>query len=258
MIRQPNLRHIPISKLVPSLITLLALCLGITSIRYAFDDKWSIAAALIIIATILDAIDGRVARLLEASSKFGAELDSLCDLISFGVAPAIVMYLWSLHQIPHKGVGWSIVLFFIACSAIRLARFNSNITDTDLIKVPIVDKTQLTKKIHYSNFTGIPMPAGGVMAMLPMLSTFELIDNFYSYWFISIHIIVTGLLMVSKIPTFSLKALSIPKEYVSITLVFAAVLMAGMILEPWLVIPFLTLIYICSIPVSYVYYRKKL
>lgn len=251
--KQSNLRHIPITKLVPSLITLLALCLGITSIRYAFDDKWVTASSLVIVATILDAIDGKIARLLEASSKFGAELDSLCDLISFGVAPAIIMYLWSLNDIPHKGVGWSIVLFFIACSAIRLARFNSNINNDD-VKVVLI-KPIADKKMLNTHFVGVPMPAGGIMAMLPMLLTFELMENVFSYWFVSVYIVIVGLLMVSKIRTFSLKSLYIPKEYVALTLALAAVIMIGMILEPWIIIPIMTLVYICSIPISFVYYK---
>lgn len=243
----PHLPHIPISKLAPSLITLLALCLGITSIRYAFDEKWIIASSLILIAAILDAIDGRLARMLDASSKFGAELDSLSDLVSFGVAPALVMYLWALHEVPYKGVGWSIVLFFIACSAIRLARFNSNLSDEENVEKP--------KSIVF--FTGVPMPAGGVLAMLPMLLTFELLDDFFSYWFIAVYMGIIGFLMVSKIPTFSIKSLNIPKEYVSIVLVLAAVIMACMILEPWIMLPIFALLYLCSIPFSILAYRKQ-
>lgn len=243
----PHLPHIPISKLAPSLITLLALCLGITSIRYAFDEKWVIASALILIAAVLDAVDGRLARMLDASSKFGAELDSLSDLVSFGVAPALVMYLWALHEVPYKGVGWSIVLFFIACSAIRLARFNSNLTDEEDSAKP--------KSIVF--FTGVPMPAGGVLAMLPMLLTFELLDDIFSYWFIAVYMTIIGFFMVSKIPTFSIKSVHIPKEYVSIVLVLAAVLMAGMILEPWIILPLFALIYLVSIPLSMIIHKKQ-
>ncbi len=244
----PHLPHIPISRLAPSFITLLALCLGITSIRYAFDEKWSTAAALIIIAAVLDAADGMVARMLDASSKFGAELDSLSDLVSFGVAPAVVMYLWYLQEIPYKGVGWSVVLFFIACSAIRLARFNSNLNDGEA-------KPKKTNSIIF--FVGVPITAGGVLAMLPMLLTFELLDNIFSPWVVATHMIIVGFLMVSKIPTFSIKSISIPKEYISIVLVLAAVIMAGMILEPWVLLPIFALLYLLSIPISILVYRKQ-
>ncbi len=243
-----HLPHIPISKLAPSLITLLALCLGITSVRYAFDEKWTIAAALVLIAAILDAVDGRLARMLDASSKFGAELDSLSDLVSFGVAPALIIYLWTLHEVPYKGVGWSIVLFFIACSAIRLARFNSN----------LIDEEDAIKPKTTSFFSGVPMPAGGVLALLPMLLTFELLDDFFSYWAIAIYMTIIGFLMVSKIPTFSIKSIRVPKEYISILLVFASVIMAAMILEPWIFLPLFALIYLFSIPFSIIAYRKRL
>jgi CDP-diacylglycerol--serine O-phosphatidyltransferase len=243
-----HLRHIPISKLVPSFITLLALCLGITSIRYAFDGKWATATALILIAAVLDAVDGRIARMLDASSKFGAELDSLSDLVSFGVSPAIIMYLWSLQGIPYKGVGWSIVLLFIACSAIRLARFNSNLNH---------EEAKLKRAKSRVFFIGVPMPAGGILAMLPMLMTFEILDDLFSPWFVAIYIVIIGLLMVSKLPTFSIKSVNIPKEYISIILVFAAVIIAGIILEPWVTLPIFALLYLISIPFVVFLYRKQ-
>lgn len=123
--------HIPLYKLMPNIVTILGLCIGITSIRYALDGKWTMAVGLIVIAAILDGIDGRLARLLNSTSKFGAELDSLVDVINFGVAPALINYLWILHEIPYKGVGWAVVLIYSACSTIRLARFNSNLDDAE-------------------------------------------------------------------------------------------------------------------------------
>ncbi len=242
----PHLSKIPVSKLLPSFITLLGLCLGITSIRYAFDAKWNIAAALILISAVLDALDGRVARLLDASSKFGAELDSLSDIVSFGVAPALTMYLWSLNEIPYKGAGWTVVLFFVACSAIRLARFNSNF-----------DNPESPKKLKGDFFTGVPITAGGVLALLPMMLTFDFIDNIFSYWFIAIYMCIIGLLMVSRVPTFALKSAKISKEYVSIILVLAAPIMAGMILEPWFVFPIFAILYLISIPFSIWNHKKQ-
>lgn len=237
---------IPLHKLVPSIVTILGLCLGITSIRYALDYKWQIAASLIIIAGFVDGIDGRLARFLNAVSKFGAQLDSLADVVSFGVAPAVVMYLWSLHEIPYKGVGWAIVLFFIACSTIRLARFNSKLEDTG-------------SKVKVDNyFTGMPITAAAFTCLLPMLISFELSSYKFSCWFIAVYIVAIGFLMISKIPTFSFKAVVIKRDYVHFILVFAAIIITIVILEPWVFLPLLGLVYLTTIPISIMQYKRKL
>lgn len=244
------LTSIPIQKLAPNFVTLLGLCLGITSIRYAFDGKWAITAALIIIAAFMDGIDGRLARILNATSIFGAQLDSLADVISFGVAPAVVLYLWSLHDIPYKGIGWAIVLFYIACSAIRLARFNSTL-----------DSAEEQEKLQdYS--TGVPITTSAGVALLPMILSFELLpeireNNRMLPWFIAAYLVVIGLLMISRIPTFSFKRLHIRREYVSFILLIVALIMAGIILEPWIVLPILILIYLLTIPISIYFYIKS-
>lgn len=243
MVKNSGIPTIPLSKLVPSILTLMALCLGITSIRYALDSKWVIAASLIMFAAILDGIDGRVAKMLDATSKFGAELDSLSDMVSFGVAPALVTYLWSLSSIPYKGVGWAIVLFYVACSAIRLARFNAGIDGGGGGDAAILGTKQLDKF-----FTGVPMPAAGLLLLLPMILTFEMIDEVFSCWFTVPYMVTLGLLMVSRIPTFSAKSVKIPKEYVSLVLVLAALIMSGLILEPWYVVPVMAVVYVLSIP----------
>jgi CDP-diacylglycerol---serine O-phosphatidyltransferase len=241
-----RLATIPLSKLAPSIVTILALCLGITSIRYAIDSKWHIAAALIIIAGILDGIDGRLARLLNSTSGFGAQLDSLADIVSFGVAPAIVMYLWSLNGIPVKGVGWSVTLLFIACSALRLARFNSMLSDPE------------EKKKMANYFTGVPMPAGGASILLPMIASFEYIGStFISPWFVAAYIAFISFLMVSKIPTFSFKAVHVKKEYVSPLLMVVSLLFAALLLEPWILLPLLNAIYLLTIPFSIFSYRRS-
>lgn len=239
-----GLATIPIQKLVPNIITILGLCLGITSIRYAFDYKWSIAASLIIIAGFVDGIDGRLARFLNAVSKFGAQLDSLADVVSFGVAPAIVMYLWSLHEIPYKGVGWAIVLFFVACSALRLARFNSRLDN----------KEEKIKADHY--FTGMPITAAAFTCLLPMLISFEIVDYKFSAWHVGSYIVIIGFLMISKIPTFSFKTTVIKKDYVPFILVFIAITITGIILEPWIILPIIGLIYLITIPISAIQYKK--
>ncbi|MFQ3307619.1 MAG: CDP-diacylglycerol--serine O-phosphatidyltransferase [Candidatus Midichloriaceae bacterium] len=227
---------VPFQKLIPSIITVAAMCLGITAIRYSLDGKFNIAVALIIIAAFLDGIDGRIARLLNASSQFGAQLDSLADLCNFGVAPGITIYLWSLKDIPFKGIGWSFVLFFITCSALRLARFNAQ---------------ALMKKesVNMNYFTGLPMPIAGVLLLIPMVFTFDLLKekDFLSYWGIAIYVVVIGLLMISKIPIYSAKKLHVSKEKIPFILIIIGLLFSFLILEPWIVLPFVGLLYIIII-----------
>lgn len=245
MLVPKQLKSIPISKLAPSFVTLMALCMGITSIRYAFDQKWTIAVGLIFIAAVMDGIDGRLARILNSTSSFGAQLDSLSDIVSFGVAPAVVIYLWSLHEIPYKGVGWAVVLFFIACSAIRLARFNSGLSS---------DKEE-SKDQNY--FQGVPMPCGAALILLPLTITFELASIEVSPWFMAVYIIIIGSLMISTLPINSFKNIHINREYVPLTLIISALLMAGVFLEPWLVIPFFGLGYLVVIPLSIYKFKKS-
>lgn len=241
-----RLNTIPLSKLVPSMITILALCLGITSIRYAMDAKWTISFSLIFIAALLDGIDGRLARMLNATSGFGAQLDSLADVISFGVAPAIVMYLWTLHGIEIKGVGWSIVLLFIACSALRLARFNSSLTDSSE-----------NQKIASQFFTGMPMPVAGISALFPMLISFEFFDkDAISPWLVAAHMVIIALLMVSKVPTISIKTVHINRKHIAKILVVSTILFAALLLEPWVILPIVNILYIAGIPLSVIKYRK--
>jgi CDP-diacylglycerol--serine O-phosphatidyltransferase len=236
---------IPISKLAPSIVTLMALCLGVTSIRYALDLKWPIAVALIMIACFLDGIDGRLARLLNTTSGFGAQLDSLSDLVSFGVAPAVVLYLWSLHDIPYRGVGWAVVLFFIACSAIRLARFNSKLDDID----------EQVKMKDY--FTGVPMPAAAALSLLPLIITFDICKGLaISPWFVAVYLIFIGILMISKIPVASFKSIYVKKQYISPLLIIITCFITFLIIEPWWTLPLLGIIYFSSIPISIYFYKK--
>lgn len=231
--------------LLPNFVTLLALCLGMTSIRYALDGKWHVVAALILIAAFLDGIDGRLARLLNATSRFGAELDSLADIVSFGVAPAVTMYLWSLHNIPIKGMGWSVVLFYIACSALRLARYNSRLDDNE-------EKTKLQRFT-----TGMPITTAASVCILPMLLTFELVSFTISPWLVFIYMIFIGLMMISRIPTFTFRSIQVRKEMVPLILVSVVLCIAISILEPWIVFPILIIIYLLTVPFSIIsYYRK--
>lgn len=232
----PHLPKIPISKLAPSFITLFGLCLGITSIRYALDAKWQVAAMLIIVAGLLDGIDGRLARLLNATSGFGAQLDSLADIVSFGVAPAVVMYFWSLQEIPYKGVGWAVVLIYVSCSAIRLARFNTSQSD---------------EKKSSVYFVGVPMPLAAGFSLLPMILTFELLQGMrFSYWLVAAYMVAIGMLMISRLPVHSLKNVSIRREWVPMLMLTITIVTAGLIMEPWLVLPFIALIIFLFVGIS--------
>lgn len=235
---------IPLSKIAPSLVTVMSLCIGFTSIRYALDSKWEIAAALIIVSIFLDGLDGRLARLLNASSKFGAQLDSLADMVCFGVAPVVLMFLWALKAIAFKGVGWAVVLFYVTCSALRLARFNSALDD----------EKQKAKLNYY--FTGVAIPGAAGLTILPLILTFELIGNIFSPWFIAGYTLFTATLMVTTIPTFSFKKVNVKKTYVPFLLLATALFVGGVLLAPWVTLPFLGIAFLASIPCSYYIYKR--
>lgn len=233
--RLERLEDISIGKLVPSSITLLALASGITAIRFGMDDKWAVAVSFIILAGILDMLDGRAARMLGADSRFGAQLDSLADLVSFGVAPGIIMYRWSLHQMDH--LGWIAALIFCACGAIRLARFN----------VESVRDEGATKGNPY--FTGLPTPAAACMVLLPLLVSFQWNDPVIKHAWVSLTILlVTSALMVSRLPTPSIKYMKLQRQHRILAGIFFALLAAALIAWPWATMTIGLLIYIASIP----------
>lgn len=238
------MKTIRLYKLLPNFITLIGLCLGISAVRYAMDAKFTIAASLIIIAAMMDGIDGRLARFLKCSSDFGAQLDSLADVVSFGVAPAVVNYMWSLHHIEYHGVGWAIVLFYIACATLRLARFNVQAEDEEGEK-------------SASFFVGVPITASAVLSITPMISSFQLYTWHINPWIVGLNMLCIGLLMISTIQTFSCKDLEIKRQYVPILLVLSSFLIAFIMFQPWIAIPFLALLYILSIPVSLILFRNN-
>jgi len=236
---------LPISRLFPNVITIMAICFGFTSIRYALDSKWDVAVTFIIIAGFLDVADGRLARFLKATSNFGAQLDSLADFVNFGVSPAAVLYLWYLQEINIKGMGWAMVLFYVICSAIRLARFNSDLA--------IQDRPDWKEGF----FTGVPAPAGAYLAVLPIMLNFKFdIIEYVHPILVGIYLIIIALLMSSRIPTFATKKLIIKKEYVSLVLVVTGLVTGVIIMEPWIVLPFLGIIYLISIAFSVRAYNK--
>jgi CDP-diacylglycerol--serine O-phosphatidyltransferase len=230
--------QVPVRVLIPNIFTLVGLCAGLTAIRMAIESRWDLAVAALVFAAFLDGIDGRLARLLKASSRFGAELDSLADFVNFGVAPAIIMFSWALEDL--HSLGWVAVLVFAVCSALRLARFNVSLDRTDLP----------AWKGNY--FVGVPAPAGALILLLPIyaqdlglhLPSLTPLVLFYT--------LGIALLMVSNVPTFSGKLIGqkIAREYVPPIFVLAALFMAMLLTYPSLTLAVGSLAYLAVIPVS--------
>ncbi len=243
--RARRLSGLSVNRMVPNVLTLLALCAGMTAMRFAMGGNYEGAVFSIIAAGIFDGLDGRMARLLKATSSFGAELDSLSDFVSFGVAPAAVLYLWTMSEL--HGLGWAIVLFFAVCCALRLARFNTETTH------------ELPSSYAAPFFTGAPAPAGAGLVMVPMFLSFEWGDWLFRSPYLNA-VTVTGiaLLMVSKVPTVSLKRIRIPHHLVIPTLLAFGVATAFLTTEPWLTLTVVGIVYVGSIPLTIrSYYRLR-
>ena len=212
----------PISRLFPNMVTIAGLCCGLTAIRFAMVGRWELAVALIVASAIIDGMDGRLARMLGATSLFGAQLDSLSDFLCFGVAPALVMYMWQLHDI--KGIGWAVALYFSVCTALRLARFNTGLFDEN------------KKDWESQFFVGVPSPAGGILCLLPLIVSMELDFNAIPTWFV--------------IATFAGKHIRIKHEYIPQFMIAGSLLLVFFINEPWMFLPGVSLLYLASIPFS--------
>jgi len=223
-----------LSKYIPNTITILSLCCGLTSIRFSINEEWKIAIYLIIFASIFDFFDGWFARKLKGNSNFGAELDSLSDFISFGLAPGFLIYFWSLEKI--NPLGWSVTLFYVACSALRLARFTA---DVYLTSKPI-DSSKY--------FTGVPSPAAAGLCLLPLFLFFEYNFSFILNPYINlINLSLIGFLMVSKIPTISLKSINFSNKFSPWVLLLIVVICIGVISNLWLTLTLIVLSYLISI-----------
>lgn len=236
--RRPRLRLLPLTALAPNILTLLALCAGLTAVRFALAEKWEIAVVSIFVAGILDGLDGRVARLLKVSSKFGAELDSLADFVSFGVAPGLVLYLWSLNVV--GGLGWVIALAYIICVGLRLARFNTALEDPA--------KAAISARF----FTGVASPPGAGLALFPMVLYFQFgWDVFRSAALVGIWSLVVGGLMVSSLPTFAFKKLRVRRDLVLPTLLIIGLFAASIATMPWATLAVIGAAFIATFPFSY-------
>jgi CDP-diacylglycerol--serine O-phosphatidyltransferase len=237
-------KAIPVRTLLPNLITLLALCAGLTAIRVAVEGKLDLALAAIVFAALLDGIDGRIARMLKGTSRFGAELDSLADFVNFGVAPALILYFWALHEL--KSAGWIAALVFAICAGLRLARFNVMIDDPN-------------KPAWAGNFfTGIPAPAGAITVLLPIYLNFlGAPAGLVTAWLTFIYTLAIALLMVSRLPVFSGKRVGkrVPPEMVLPVFVFVVFFFALLFSYPWQVLTIGTLAYLGCLPLGWLSYR---
>lgn len=241
--KKRRLRGLSINTMIPNILTLMALAAGLTSMRLAIQERWELAVFAVVAAAIFDALDGRVARLLKGSSKFGAELDSLSDFVCFGVAPAMILYLWSMQEFDR--LGWILVMLFSMCCGLRLARFNVAIDQED---APVW-------KVNF--FSGVPAPAGAGLVLLPMVVSFQFAEDFFrSPWVVSFFLISVGSLMVSTIPTFSFKKLKITSKWILPSMIFIAGLATFSFSLPWLTLSILLIAYLLSIPVGYQTYRR--
>jgi CDP-diacylglycerol--serine O-phosphatidyltransferase len=233
-IRRRLRREQPISRLFPNMITICGMCCGLSAIRFAMAGRFEIAVAFILAAALIDGMDGRVARMLGATSNFGAQLDSLSDFLCFGVSPVLVLYMWQMQTI--KGFGWAVVLFFSVCTALRLARFNTGLFD---------DNVQPWEKQF---FTGVPSPAGGLLCLLPLIISLESEGEYIVPVYITlIHAVIVGALMASRIPTFSGKNIRIKPERIPIFMVLFTIMMVLFVIETWGFILILGFSYLISI-----------
>jgi CDP-diacylglycerol--serine O-phosphatidyltransferase len=227
----------PLGKQIPNGLTLLGLCSGTTSIPFAFAGQWKAAVAAIVFAAIFDLLDGRVARLFHADSAFGAQLDSLADLVSFGIAPSVLVYLWSLHNA--ESAGWAVALIYCACCAIRLARFNVEAAERDPLAPP------------NPHFTGLPTPAAACLILLPLLFSFQFHSHAFAHPMLNAFVMgVMSLLMVSRVPTLSVKHLHIPRSMRPAIVGFVGLLFCFAILWPWATMTVALLVYLGTIPMS--------
>lgn len=242
-VKENGLRRIPLRMILPNVVTLLALCSGLTAIRMAMDERWVMAIGAILLAAVLDGLDGRVARMLKGTSKFGAELDSLADFVSFGVAPAILLYAWSLDQA--GSLGWIASMLFSICMVLRLARFNVALDDPN--------KPKWASKF----FTGIPAPAGAMTVLLPIYLERLGIPVVDHDPFVAVYTIFIAILVVSQLPTYSGKQVGthVRREWVLPLFVVAVSIVALGASYPFECLTFVSIVYLISIPFAWRSYK---
>ena len=230
--------------ILPNAITLIGVCIGLTSIKFAIDGKFAIAIIAILFAGLMDALDGRIARLIKGTSKMGKELDSLGDVVSFGVAPALIMYFWNLQYLDK--FGWFVCLIYVVCVALRLARFNVN------------SEEEPSWKDNF--FEGMPSPAGGVVVLMPLVLSFsgygELFFQVNYDLLVPIFFIVVSVLLISTIPTYSFKRIVIPRTMTKFLLFGIVLFFGALLVYTFKILAISSFVYICLIPISYFHYKK--
>ena len=228
--------------ILPNMLTLIGVCIGLTSIRFALDGRFEFAIIAIIFAALIDGLDGRIARLIKGTSKVGKELDSLTDMISFGVAPAFIMYFWKLNTLGR--FGWLLCLIYVICVALRLARFNVN--------------SNQDPSWRDNFFEGVPSPAGGILVITPLILSFANFDYIPLNYdiLVPIFFIITSLLLISKFPSYSFKKIVIQRK-ATIFLLFGIVLFFGLLLiYPFNVLAISSIIYLLMLPISFFHFQK--
>ena len=234
---------IPLRAFVPNAVTALALCFGLTGVRFAIGEEWEKALLAVVFAGVLDAMDGRIARLLRAQSRFGAELDSLSDVIAFGVAPSVIMFLWSLHDAPK--LGWTAALALAVCCALRLARFNSRMDAED----------QPHKAAGL--YTGIPAPVGAGLAFVPIYLWFVSENPFFRAWYVTMPwVLFIAVLMISTVATYSWGSIRLRRSWRLMALAGVVLLVAALITEPWITLLAISAIYLALLPFSMAAYTR--
>ena len=230
--------------ILPSVLTLIGVCLGISSIKFALDGNFTLAILFIVIAAILDALDGRVARMIKGTSEFGKELDSLTDFVSFGVAPVFVIYFWELNELGR--IGWLLVLLFSVCCVLRLARFN-------------LTKFEGNEEWKMNFFQGIPSPAGGCLVLFPIMYELSSFSNLFQIKGLSPFLVVlASFLLISKVPTFSFKKIAVQRQMTLFLLLGLGLFFVSIIQFTFETMVVCCLIYLFLIPISILNYKSKL
>jgi len=230
--------------ILPNAITLIGVCIGLTSIKFALDGKFALAVVAILFAGLMDALDGRIARLIKGTSKMGKELDSLGDVISFGVASAFIMYFWNLQYLDK--LGWFVCLMYVVCVALRLARFNIN--------------SEEEPSWQDNFFEGVPAPAGGIVVLMPLVLSFSGLGEFFfkiNYdLVVPVFFIIVSILLISTIPTYSFKRIVIPRAMTKFLLFGIVLFFGALLVYTFKILAISTFLYLCLIPISYLHYRK--
>ena len=229
--------------LLPNLLTIVGVCLGISSIKFSIDQNFNLAVIFILLAAILDALDGRIARLIKGTSDFGKELDSLTDFVSFGIAPALIIYFWELNTFGK--LGWTITLLYSVCCVLRLARFNlTNINKNEVWKM--------------NYFEGIPSPIGAILILLPLIYEISDLKQFFNPKILVPYItILVSIMLISKIPTFSFKKISVPPKLTIFILLFAVLSFVSLMFYTFETLLLFSFIYVLTIPLSALMFLKN-